>query len=206
MSEERRAYRYDRVLIESDRILSPQFHDAVVFLSGAQIELLRNMTQYLNRLNTYVSEYHPDYYLTPDASDYDAILAIVADMEEKLMGNPNTIWGYSERWTYSSHIAASGGGDGWRLCVTVPEHELLVLQAVEIHHDADTAKEMELYIDAAGKELYFWHDAAAEPDIYHQWLGPLTLSEGDKLFAHLVAPGDGKEMWVTASGYIMIVP
>jgi len=146
MSEERRGYRYDRVLIESDRILSPQFHDAVVFLSGAQLELLRNMTQYLSRLDTYVSEYNQDYYLTPDASDYDAILAIVADLEETIMGNPNTIFGFAELLDEPRLVGSSGAGDVTIWFPTVPEGELWRVEAM--HGRNETSVNTRIRLDA----------------------------------------------------------
>lgn len=114
-NERRRKYHYNRVLIETERILSPEFSDAVVFLSGAQVEMLRNVTQYLNRLDTYVTEYNPGYYLAPTADDYDDILEIVADLEEVLMGNPNTLFGFNDVVAYqaSNGSADAGSNDVW---------------------------------------------------------------------------------------------
>lgn len=96
--DRRARYNSSRVLIEASRILGePQFPNAVLFLSGIELELLRNLTQYLHRSETFVDEYHDDYYLYPDAADMDDIDGIVAALEETLMGNPNTIWGYLDR-------------------------------------------------------------------------------------------------------------
>lgn len=109
-TERRRNYHHNRILIETARILSPAFADATVFLSGAQLEMLRNVSQYLNRQETYVTEYNPGYYLMPTVADYDDILEIVADLEETLMGNPNTIWGYADRWEERvTHIKVGDG-------------------------------------------------------------------------------------------------
>lgn len=111
MSETDTYYRYNhaRVLLETSRIYRPVFAPAVVQLTGAQVEMLRNMTQYLNRPNTYVEEYEVDKYLTPDAGQFDGIQAIVADLEEKLMGNENVIWGYNDRLAETkAHTMVSG--------------------------------------------------------------------------------------------------
>lgn len=111
-NERRRKYRWNRVLIETGRVLNPQFDDAIVYLTGAQLELLRNTTQNLRRLETYVTEYAIGYYLAPTVAEYDDILEIVADMEEKLMGNKNVIWGYHDRLYVEKHkVVLSGTTD-----------------------------------------------------------------------------------------------
>ena len=61
------------------------------------VELLRNITAYLHQERTFVDEYHDTYYLTASVTDFDKLSAIVADLEETLMGNPNTVWGYKDR-------------------------------------------------------------------------------------------------------------
>lgn len=88
VSETERRLRYDnrRVLIETERVLDPQFRSTLLTLTGAQIELLRNVVAYLNQSSTFVTEYFDTYYLTPTASEWDKLAAIVADLEETLMG------------------------------------------------------------------------------------------------------------------------
>jgi len=123
-SERRRKYRYNRVMIETERILDPQFNDAVVFLTGAQIEMLRNVTQYLNRLDTYVSEQFLGYYLAPTVEDYDSILEIVADLEETLMGNENVIFGYNAVLQEFHNVQSDVNDDFVTSCAQVPEGEV----------------------------------------------------------------------------------
>lgn len=88
MAEEwrRKDYYMPRVLIDVDRILDPQSGDSLLCITGAQLEMLRNLTQYLHRRSTYVKEYHDDYYYCADNDDFDTIEAIVAELEETLMG------------------------------------------------------------------------------------------------------------------------
>lgn len=81
----RREYFEGQVLIETDRILDPQFKSTIVTVSGAQLELLRNLMAYLNRESTFVSQYGDRYYLTPTVSEWDNLLTVVASLEEKLM-------------------------------------------------------------------------------------------------------------------------
>jgi len=82
----RKTYYKPRVLIDVERVLDPQYDDALLCITGAQLELLRNLAQYLHRRSTFVSENHEGYYLVADNDDWDDIQAIVADLEETLMG------------------------------------------------------------------------------------------------------------------------
>lgn len=88
MSESWRYKKYykPRVLIETSRILFPQFGDSVLCLTGAELELLRNLTQYLHRRSTFATEYQSGGYLAPTNAEWDSLQSIVASLEEKLMG------------------------------------------------------------------------------------------------------------------------
>ena len=206
MSEERRNYRHGRVLIESDRILSPQFADAVVFLSGAQVEMLRNMTQYLRRLQTYVSAYHETHYLTPDASDYDAILAIVSDLEETLMGNPNTIWGYKDKYVEYLSKPSDPGGTKLQNGSDVPEGELWVVNYVHAWDDTTVCDSIAIQIEDNSS----WHtvvildNPVVDEGVW--WTGELRLAEGDNIRAEYVGTANGEDLYLDIRGYIMDVP
>lgn len=88
MPEATRVKKYyrKRVLIDTERVLDPQFDDSLLCITGAQLEMLRNLTQYLHRRSTFVSEYNDQYYLAPTEEEWDSLQAIVADLEETLMG------------------------------------------------------------------------------------------------------------------------
>ena len=75
-----------RVLIDTQRILDPQFSDGLLCITGAQIEMLRNLCQYLHRRSTFSEDADKMGYLCPDTADWDTLQAIVADLEETLMG------------------------------------------------------------------------------------------------------------------------
>lgn len=81
-----KTYYPPRVLIETERILDTEFDDAILCVSGAQLEMLRNLTQYLHRRSTFAQGYTKAYYLAPSNDDWDIISSIVADLEEVLMG------------------------------------------------------------------------------------------------------------------------
>ncbi len=88
MAEEwrRKAYYRPRVLISTDDVLNPTFPDTIICISGAQVEMLRNLTQYLHRRSTFSQDNQDDYYLAPTNDDWDTISSIVADLENVLMG------------------------------------------------------------------------------------------------------------------------
>ncbi len=110
MGQDRTGYRDKMVLIEASRILNPQFNPTTISLTGAQVEILRNVMQYATYDSMFVDEYHNTYYLTPTAEDWDTISAIVADLQEVLMGNPNTVFGYLDRlYTLEDHTTVASG-------------------------------------------------------------------------------------------------
>ena len=73
-------------MVETARVLNSGFDATIICLTGAELELLRNMTQYLHRRSTFVSEYHENYYLAPDNNEWNELDALVANLEDKLMG------------------------------------------------------------------------------------------------------------------------
>lgn len=88
MSEpwQRKSYYRHRVLIEVDRVLSPGGEDSLVCITAGQLEMLRNLTQYLHRRSTFVREHKSGFYYAPTEAEWDDIDALVADLEETLMG------------------------------------------------------------------------------------------------------------------------
>ncbi len=81
----RKRYVDGQVLMKTERILNAQFKGAILQVTGAQLEILRNLMMYPNRRESFVSEYHSQYYLMPTDSEWDNLLAIVASLEEELM-------------------------------------------------------------------------------------------------------------------------
>jgi len=81
----RKSYYDPRVVIRTSFVLDPPFPDALVCLTGPQLAMLRNVTQYLHRRSTFASEYHEGYYLAPTNEEWDQLAAIVSDLEDKLM-------------------------------------------------------------------------------------------------------------------------
>ncbi len=111
-------YNESRVLIHKNVVLYSDLNQQVVALTGAQVGLLRAMTAYLNDRKTFVSEYETVGYLWPIDDDWDIILAVVADLERKLMGNDNTIFGYNDR--YAQLIASGSHASGAQTLQSTP--------------------------------------------------------------------------------------
>lgn len=118
MGQERTGYKRDAILIEASRILSPQFDSLGIYLTGAEVELLRNAVHILDKPTTFVDEYHSGYYVTPTDNDWDTILSIVANLQRKLMGNDNTIFAYNDR-LFAWHANADHS-PGQQLLETMP--------------------------------------------------------------------------------------
>lgn len=203
-SERRRKYRYNRVLIESARILTPQFADSVVYLTGPQIEMLRNVTQYLSRLDTYVEEHHSGYYLTPDAADYDDILEIVADLEEVLMGNPNTIWGYSGR-TESIFDDTADEGAFQKWTSAVPAGQVWVLQHCALVNETGSRGRIELNLQSVSGNIVLASVAAPGTDVV-AWSGALAMKATESLYIKQTGCNENDVMVGGAVFAQMVIP
>lgn len=205
-SVRRRKYRYDRVLIESSRILNPQFDDAVVYLTGAQIEMLRNVSQYLNRLDTYVAEYNPGYYLTPTAADYDDLLEIVADLEETLMGNPNTLFGYKDTKNLANSDTVSGIGDRTLYSGPVPAGQVWRIEAFNASNEDTACSKIELMAGLPAGDSIVHRVLNPGVDELVSWNGMLTLKAPNNLLATFHDCADGDHISFDAHGYRMDIP
>jgi hypothetical protein len=168
--------------------------------------MLRNVTQDLNRLDTYVSEQFLGYYLTPTAEEYDALLAIVADLEEELMGNPNTIWGYNERFSLQGSHTLSGDSDYTLIAFTVPAGYVYV---VEIGNARD--------IESIVTQKHFIYDGTYwfqigqfnnQPAGDFAYLTNMryTLAEGDQYAVQFMDAKDSDRVYCRCFGYKMKVP
>jgi len=127
------------VLVDVAMALDSSFDDGVLWFSGAQIGMLRTIVRYLRRQHTFVETYHDSYYISPSTEDWDTISALVADLEETLMGNPNTLWGYEDRmFTRQDHLMIAPG-NFVQSHDTVPEGEVWVITGLSIFTDEDSS-------------------------------------------------------------------
>ena len=82
----RKTYYGKRVLIDTTRVLNPQFPTIIACFDGAELEMLRNLTKYLHRRSTFAEDLTKSGYLSPSNADWDTIESLVATLERKLMG------------------------------------------------------------------------------------------------------------------------
>ena len=120
----RKTYYKTRVLLDTQRILAPQFSDCVVCVTGPQLEMMRNLAQYLHRRSTFADGYETDYYLAPTEPEWDDIQAIVADLENTLM-NCDEFTAKLEAILDAALCGCAGSGSGYTSEVTGPIYEEL---------------------------------------------------------------------------------
>lgn len=208
MSEEelRRGYDGRRVLIEVSRILSPSFNAQGVYLTGAQIEMLRNITEYLNRRSTWVDEYYDTYYISADDQDFSDILEIVADMEVKLMSQENTLWAFGEHWSES--LAALQGSDGTAITATVavPAGKVLVLEGLSWRNTTGARGSMQLQILGVSDMLILADLTSPAQYAAMKWQGRQTLTEDEYVLVKQNNCLENDAHAGSVRGYLMNVP
>ena len=204
--ERRRTYNTQRVLIDSTRILSTTFDDGDLYFTGPQIELMRNLVQYANRIESYVAEYESGYYLTPDNDDWDDIQAIVADMEETLMGNPNTLWGYHDRlYEYNEH-QKTGAGSYTLEVLEVPAGYVYVVNSI-VSNSVGTALNHQHQV-CLGNSCVTVHQetqSASAVLVINSGVS-YVLAAGDKVKVVYTAAQDADYLVARVWGYMMVVP
>lgn len=175
----RRSYTWNRVLIESARLLDSEFDPVSFTATGAQVEMLRNVMAYLNRISTYVAEYEPGYYLTPTDEDYDAIQAIVADLQDKLMNGGAPVSDFDDRYSEYLGETKSGDGDYVSESTPVPEGKVLILEHAHFINYTGTRGEMIMLVYDGSTEYPLQYLPSIPAMELFYWSGRLTLKEGD---------------------------
>lgn len=122
------------------------------------------------------------------------------------MGNPNTIWGYADRW--SEHDGVTSVGAGWTDAETapVPAGYVYVLEYWEILQNDDANRGVVLQIKGGIGNPYLY-EAPNFP--YGQYVfepANITLKEGDYLQFRCWSLPATKTMSLTVWGHMMIVP
>ncbi len=208
MSEEelRRAYGRRRILIEVSRILSPSFRAQGVYLTGAQVEMLRNITAHLNHRSTWVDTYHDTYYMMADDQDYSDILEIVADLEVKLMANENTPLGYWVPWSVS--LAGIATADGAKVIhiEDVEEGEVLWLEAVSWQNQTGVRGSQVVSVKTGINTVKLAQVPIPLAGVPIMWNGLITLQDGDTLTVTQFSAIENDVFVGAARGYKMKVP
>lgn len=131
----RRPYVKGRILIDANRTIDSSFPKIGVILHGEELEILRNLLEYANRIESFVDEYDDNTYVVPDDDTWEKLQTITASLEGKLMGNDNTIWAYHNTLTLSDDYTTVSTSPYNQEFDTVPEGEIWVVQGVSIMSD-----------------------------------------------------------------------
>jgi len=178
-AERRRKYRDSAVLIESGRVLSPQFEQLVAWFSGAQVEILRNLMQYARQRDGWVSEYESSTYLMPDDADWNDIDSIIADLEKKLMGNDNVIWGYGGSVGDELIVDSAIAGTNTLTFATPSVGTVLVVNNIACVSTGAVVTQVNIDAYVAGKIRILKRGPYPVANETFDWTGKLVLAHGD---------------------------
>lgn len=207
MSEQEQQFKYidDRVLIESSRVTSSDFPDIGVCLTGQELEILRNLMSYATRRTTFVGEYHDSYYKVADNADWVVIENVVADLERKIMGNDNTIWGYHDRYVEEQVELDVAPGTQKLFFSTVPAGEVWRVTGM-VWLNADTSGSFVIAKLADGDDVWTVDvEIAPTSNEAHPSSTDIVLKEGDRLELWFYGCASGDDIYGWAHGYKMKV-
>lgn len=199
-------YNRNSVLIHKNVALNSSFDAQTVFLTGAQVGILRSISIYLNDRKTFVSEYEDVGYLWPLDDDWDLIQAIVADLEKKLMGDDNTAFGFNER--YAELVQSSSHASGAQLLETtpVPAGYVYVVENMYMQQNTTASGFQHLAALADGTRVFLDFLSSAIPAVPHPTRARVVLEEGDFLRASWGTTVTDETILFGAWGYKMKVP
>lgn len=197
----RRGYRWDRVLIESARLLDPQFDPVSLTATGAQVEMLRNLMEYLKKTSTYVAEYHKGYYLTATVEDYDSIQAIVADLQDKLMNGGTPVSDFDDRYSEWLGETKSGAGTYVGESTPVPADKILILEHIFFSNITGTRDDLMMYVEDESNGYVLEFSLTVPAGELFPWDGRLTLKEGDVIVIEQEGCQDEDEIIAGIWGY-----
>lgn len=195
-----------RVLVNAKAFLNPEFADGVLFFTGGQIELLRNLMQYANRRSTWVSDYYIGYYLSPSDADWNLIQQRVADLEEVLMGNNNVIWGYKEAYSEVKTSITLPAGIDYIYSATPPEGELYRIHNLAFVVGSATCTRAQFYGFIDGRHILFTEQLTPVTMQLYPYSKDIIVQEGGYMYLKLYGLTLNDDVWVYWSGYKMDVP
>ena len=172
-----------RILVDAKAFLNTTINDAVLFFTASQIELMRNLVDYANRRTTFVSDYYIGYYLSPDDTDWNLIQGIVADLEGKLMGNNNVIWGYESVYVEAKYNGALPAGDPFLYGATVPEGEVWRLSGAGVLVESASCTKIVFRGVVGGKTIWFTDINTPISGFLYRLQIDIILDEGSYLYA-----------------------
>lgn len=168
-----------RVLVDAKAFLNTTISGAVLYFTPGQIELMRNLMQYANRRTTFVSDYYIGYYLSPDDTDWDLIQQQVADMEYKLMGNNNILWGYEDTLRIKELEDDAAAGTVVLETDAVPEGKLWVVNLVRGWNATSQSSSTNVVVRSSGVNYPMDNLTTPPSGVEVEFTGRLPMKEGD---------------------------
>jgi hypothetical protein len=153
-----------------------------------------------------VTEYAPGYYLAPTVEDYDSVLAIVADLEETLMGNPNTIWGYADQWLDNQDEVSVGDPSTYVETIAVPPGYVYVLEHYTFYHNGGVTCACNLIVNVGGANPIIYNAPAVPSLEITSATTNMTMKEGDTIQLRVTGLPLDKVCTLRCLGYKMVVP
>lgn len=201
-----KGYRYDRVIMDETDVLDSEFSDAVIHLTGGQLNILRNLMEYAAQRMSFYSSQSQDYYTMPDDDTWDDLSDIIADLELKLMGNDNVIWGYNDRLALYVLHTKVGAGSHLLDVGTVPAGEVWKVHST-LGLNGTTTVVHQHYINDGTYAYYVSRFAAQPANLWSSNDGVCyTLKEGDTIGIAFWNCLDGDLLRGAVLGYKMNVP
>jgi len=167
---------------------------------------MRNLVQYANRQSTYVAEYEGGTYLTPDDADWDDIQAIVADLEETLMGNPNTLWGYADR--YLRHQSDTSDVDG-TFIINLPKPTAGTIHRLDgfaVYRDTNPGSFARVQINIPGGPEVVEDVMVPTVGLFTPGSVRFIVTDADNIRIAFAGSTIGEVVEANAWGYVMVVP
>ena len=207
MSEEqtRFPYKFGRVLIESGRVITPTLPSVTLQLNGGQVEMLRNIVYHLGSRNTFVYEYYDIDYETPDDDDWETITTLVADLEYKLMGNENILWGYNNTYGQIETDTVTVAGTNILTFDVVPAGEIRKLTGCSGYCSTVNPENVSLRPEVDGVEIRVWFQRTVVAWELYTELLDVTQKANDALLMYFYNCEIGDTIVGTVWGYGMVV-
>jgi hypothetical protein len=203
--EFRYRYKEDRVLLDYRQFLPDEGVGQAVFLTDPELQMLRNMCEYLDRRSTWVFQYGIGYYDAPSNDDWDMIQGLVAELEGKLMPTGNVCWGYADSLLLQDSTGDADPGTNVFALDAVPTGEIWIVNGISlVNINSPWQGVVDAYLAGGIATVYSNYTGIAAQ--WGTWNGILiVLKEGEHLNFSIFGCTAGDDLYCNAWGYKMAV-
>jgi hypothetical protein len=205
MYDYRMAYRDDRVLLDLRRILTLYGLGQVVHLTEADLEMMRNMCQYLHRRSTWCFEYEQGFYYAADDGDFDTIEALVSGLEDKLMPTSVDVWGYTDTVELAATTIVSGPGPLELVLGTVPANTVWRLLTTVAVNANTSCVQIRWIVRRSGTDYIVYTQEGPTAAVWYSRSVDLVCASDDQVIVWFASNQAGDTLIANALGYAMSV-